>query len=167
MKRRFYLFLLLPLVALYLVSCEETAQSTPTLQASSLLLRTSAAGVTDTITYRDTLQLGDTVLMGIAAYGNYNNLTGLRAQTDTTKLKLGFKWNHDDDQYLAAGSDPEHGILLFQPGQINLCVATLRYIPVQAGTHRVEITVSSDAGANYSPRMFYFNVVAVDTVSAH
>ena len=158
MKNRIYWFLLLPLLAFSLVSCEDKAQSTPTLKVSSFLLRTSVAGVTDTISYLDTLQLGDTVLMGLAAYGNFNYLTGLRAETDTTNLQLSFKWNHDDDNCLAQGSDPEHGILLFKPELVNLCMTTLHYIALKSGTHRVEITVSSNAGENFSPRTFYFNV---------
>ena len=104
--------------------------------------------------------------MGLAAYGRYNYLTGIRAQADTTCLRLGFLWNHDDDKYIIQGSDPEHGILLFVPEQINSCVTTLRYIPIKAGTHRVEVTVSSDAGSGYSPRMYYFNVVARDSVAS-
>ena len=166
MKSRIYLFLLLPLVALSLVSCEEKAQSTPSLQASSYLLRTSAAGVLDTISANDTLHLGDTVLMGLAIYGNFNYLTGVRVEADTAKMQLGFRWNPADDKYLAQGSDPEHGVLLFVPEQINLCVTTLQYTPIKAGTHRVEIVVSSDAGANFSPRTFYFDALAVDTVPA-
>lgn len=166
MKKRIYLFLLLPLVALSLVSCEDKAQSTPSLESSSILLRTSAAGVQDTIGFLDTLQLGDTVLMRLAAYGNFNYLTGVRAETDTTKMLLGFRWSHEDDRFLAQGSDPEHGVLLFVPEQINVCVTTLQYTPIKAGAHRVEITVSSDAGANFSPRTFYFDAVARDTIPA-
>ena len=156
MKRLF--LILLPFMALLFVSCENRSVSTPGLQISSYLLRISPDGVRDTIGIRDTVNVADTVLLGMAAFGNFNYLTGIKLQSDTTKLQVGFRWNHKDDEYLAEGSDPEHGILLFHPEQINYCRTTVQYIPRDSGDHRIGIMLSSDAGEGYSPRTFYFDV---------
>ena len=156
--KRIYLFLL-PLVALLLASCEDKAVSTPTIQASPNLVRTSAAGVQDTISYMDTLCVNDTVRMGLVVSGVLNPLTSFTVKADTSNVQVSLAWNSDYDKYLADGSDPEHAILNFVPEQVYIITTTLKYIPLTAGTHTLKFIVASDAGTGYSPREAALDIV--------
>jgi len=154
--KRIYLFLV-PVLALLMASCEQKAVSTPSVQASTAVVRTSAAGVRDTISYQDTLCVGDTALMALFVSGNYNCLTSFVVQTDTSNVQVSLAWNTENDPYLTDGSDPEHGKLVFVPEKVYAISTSLKYIPRKAGTHTISFIVSSDAGSGYSPREFRFD----------
>ncbi len=142
-----------------MISCEEKTASTPILEISRSLYRTSAAGVLDTISVLDTLQVGDTVRMGVMLCGYYNYLTAFNVQADPACVEVSLEWDPANDQFITSASDPENGKLEFVAEKVYLCTTTLRYIPLAAGKHRVNMVVSSDAGDPYSPRTFYFDAV--------
>ena len=77
MKRSFIISLVIALVALGLMSCDGTAISSPSIQAASKMVRTSAAGVRDTINLNDSLNVGDTVRLSLIVQGYYHYLTVL------------------------------------------------------------------------------------------
>ena len=156
--KRIYL-LLLPVLALVLVSCNDKAASTPILRAGTAVIRTSAAGVCDTISYLDTLSVADTARLQLVASGNLNALTSLVAKADTGCVQVALEWNPDYDSYLATGSDPEHGILKFVPEQVYAVQTALKYVPRKAGSHTINLVVASDAPAEYSPREYTFDIV--------
>ena len=156
--KRIYL-LVLPVLAILLASCEGKNVSTPVVRASSTIIRTSAAGVQDTISYQDTLCVGDTLRMGIIASGNYNALTSFIAKADTNHVRVSLAWDEEYDQYLTANADPAHGVLKFVPEQVYAIQTTLKYIPRTVGTHTINMVVASDAGESYSPREYNFDIV--------
>ena len=155
--KRLCLFLL-PVLAFMVTSCENRVGSTPILQSSAFLLRTSAAGVQDTIALYDTICVGDTIQMGLLVSGYYNFLKTFEVKADTSCIQYSLAWNPANDMYLATGSDPEHGILIFLPEQLYAINTVLIYTPRKAGTHKMSFIISSDAGEGYSPREWEYNV---------
>lgn len=152
--------IILPLIALAIVSCEPKAESTPMLQGSTTIFRTNAAGVCDTLQYTDTLCIGDTARMSILLEGYLNTLTSFTAKADTSALAVAVEVLPEQMQLLTTGTDLEKGQLKFVPGQVMVFAAKLRYIPRSAGTHRIDMMVASDASEQYSPRYFYLDVKA-------
>ena len=144
MKRSFIISLVIALVALGLMSCDGTAISSPSIQAASKMVRTSAAGVRDTINLTDSLNVGD-------------YLTSFSATSDTTML-VGLAWNQADSAALAPGSDPEHGKVIFTPNTAYVFLTSLRFTPRYSGTHRIDMIVVSSAGEPYSPQLYHYNV---------
>ena len=159
MLRRIFFPVVGLVLMITMVSCDEKTASTPLLEVSRSLYRTSAAGVQDTITVLDTLQVGDTVRMGVMICGYYNYLTAFSVKEEKGNVNVAFEWAPANDQFLTSGSDPENGKLEFVAEQVYMCTTTLRYIPLAAGTHRIDMIVSSDAGDPYSPRNFYFETI--------
>jgi len=158
MKRSFVISLVIALVALGLMSCDGTAISSPSIQAASKMVRTSAAGVRDTINLTDSLNVGDTVRLSLIVQGYYHYLTSFSATSDTTML-VGLAWNQADSAALAPGSDPEHGKVIFTPNSAYVFLTNLRFTPRYSGTHRIDMIVASSAGEPYSPQLYHYDVV--------
>ena len=159
MKPIHYL-ILLPLLAIMMVSCETKSQSSPRLTAASKVVRTDSAGVNDTISLSDSINVGDTIRLRIMLEGVYNTLTSLQVKSDTTCLLTAIEkdWDEESDAYLADGTDAEHGKLVFVPEKVYGWISTLRYAAVKSGAHTIDFTLSSSAGEGYSPRSFTLNV---------
>ena len=157
MKHPYYL-LILPLLTLAIVACEPKAESTPLLQGSTTVFRTTAAGVRDTLQYTDTLCIGDTVRMSILLEGYLNTLTSFMAKADTSVLAVAVEVLPEQMQLLTTGTDLEKAILKFVPEQVMVFTAKLRYIPRSAGTHRIDMTLASNASEQYSPRYYYVDI---------
>jgi len=155
MKHVYYLFLL-PLVALCMQSCDMTARSTPFVQFAGKMVRTSAAGLQDTITLADTLHVGDTIRLQLALQGGYNSLTSFETKADSTALRTALEVIPEQLHLLTTGTDFEHGKLAFVQDKVTIFITTLRYTPRRAGSHRVEMLISSSAGEKYSPQYYSF-----------
>ena len=158
MKRSFVISLVIALVALGMASCIGTAVSSPSIQAASKMVRTSAAGVRDTINLTDSLNVGDTVRLSMIVQGYYHYLTSFSATSDTTML-VGLAWNQADSAALAPGSDPEHGKVIFTPNSAYVFLTSLRFTPRYSGKHRIDMNVASSAGEPYSPQLYHYDVV--------
>lgn len=158
MKRSIIVLFSCALIALTLNSCEGTAVYSPSLQAASKIFRTSASGVQDTITLADTLHVGDTVRMGLLAQGYFHYLTSFTVKVDTSALAVSLAWNPADSASLAPNSDPQNGIVIFNPDMAYIFLTTMRYTPKRAGKFPVEMTVASSAGQSYSPVSYSFDV---------
>ena len=55
-------------------------------------------------------------------------------------------------------SDPAHAKLIFIPDSVAACLTTLRYVPVEAGSHQINLTLTSSAKAPYSQGALQFNI---------
>ena len=157
MKRNILICLPLVLVTFFEVSCNLDTVVSPSVQSSSVLFRTSAEGVNDTITFSDSLQVGDTVRLPMVLNGYYDYLTGFAASTDTTKMHVSFAWDEAFRECLTPSADPDHGILIFEPEKVYACVVTLQYVPLQSGTHRIDLVLKSSAQETYSQWIGHFN----------
>ena len=158
MKRNILFPLSLALVAILAVSCETKSVISPTIQASTILYRTSATGVKDTISFLDTLHVGDTVLMPLRLDGYFDYLTTFKAVADTEKVQLAFVTNAAFDSCLTSAANPKHGYLVFEPARVYGCYVPLSYVPLRVGTHKVELDLNSAAEEAYSHCYRYFNI---------
>ena len=159
--KRFFLFFL-PVLATVLVSCEgkNICSHTPELYVDSYIVRSSTAGVRDTLSsFNDTTIVGDTLRIGMLADAFCNNLLSIKVDVDTNKVKVLMAWKDEDKTLLAADAKPEQGLLTFKSG-LSAVKTTLTYIPRKAGDYKVSITLSSDALAEHTPRTWSFNAVA-------
>ena len=143
-----------------LVSCNTRSVFSPSLQQASELIRISAEGVKDTITFSDSLQIGDTVHVGMLCNGFYDYLRTVVMAGDTNKVKTSLEWPDSLGYVLAEDADKEHGRLSFVPEKVYAIYTTLTYIPVASGTHRVDIQINSAAPESYNQYNGYF-VIAV------
>ena len=156
MKRYLIILSVLALCACVWVSCDTEAQSTPEIVSPNTLIRTSAEGVRDTITYADTLHIGDTVRAQLFLYGHLNYLTRFQATSDAS-IQMYLAKMPEDSIYLLPESDYSKCLYVFTPEKVSLCVTTLVYTPTQAGKYRIEMVLASSAKEAYSPRTFYFD----------
>ena len=162
MKIKFLLFLFA--FACALTSCfnNTVSQTTPLYEFGYLYLNPqfvndSLIGAQDTLgsrynedfgmVYTDTVQLGDTVMFPAFFTSNMNNLVAINATFDTTRVNLWFDIDVEDASVknaLAAGSQPEKGILLFNPMH-NRAYFPVYMVPMETGAHAIKITVTSDS----------------------
>ena len=162
MKKSLFI-LVLSVVTFAMISCDEKSLSTPDINAL-YVFRTSQAGVVDTISLLDTLNIGDTVRLGLLLRGNFNYLTSFEAHaTNTSCLDVTLDWNHELDDLLATGSDPEHAKLVFVAEKVWGVQTALKYVALKSGTHKIEMTIDSDAGEPYAPREYSFEIPVRDT----
>ena len=147
--KRFFLFLL-PVLAVAMTSCDLDVASTPTIQFSTVRIRTSITGVKDTISLSDSVCIGDTIRLGIAAHGVYNHLESVLAKADTSKVSVALLWNEEQMNLLTEDSDPQHGSLKFATDTIFGIATVLIYIPKEAGKDTINIVACSDAKGEYS-----------------
>ena len=150
MKRNILFFLSLAFVALIAISCDLNSVISPSVRTSTVLYRTSLEGVKDTITFADSLNVGDTVRMGMICEGYYDYLCKLKVSGDTSKVKTSLAWPDSLSYALASDADPEHGVLSFVPEKAYGIYTTLTYIPVASGTHEISILLTSSARESYN-----------------
>ena len=153
-----YKFLFFALVAFVFVSCDLNTVASPTVDVSRSHYRTTAAGVKDTITYTDSLNIGDTVLVPILCDGRFDYLRMVKIGADTTKLRVSLLWDEKFQSCLTADADPEHGCLAFKADSVYRCYTSIKYIPKASGTHRIDIVLLSAAKEGYSNGAWHFNV---------
>lgn len=161
MKRNISFGLFLAAIVLAFAACNTRAMITPYFQTASTLIRTSAEGVTDTITFQDSLNIGDTVRVGMMCNGYYDCLKTLKVGGDTSKVKTSLAWPDSLSYVLASDADPEHGVLSFLPEKTVYAIyTTVTYIPVATGTHQIDIRLTSTAPDSYNQCSGHF-IIAV------
>ena len=158
MKRNVLFILSLVMIALMTVACTQETVVSPGVRHSSVVYRTSAAGVKDTITLSDSLQVGDTVLFPMVLNGYYDYLNTFMVSADTTKVQVSLLWNEEDSACLAPSANPEQGLLVFNAGAIYACMTTLKYVPKASGVHRIDLALTSAARSPYSSWAGYFYI---------
>ena len=151
------------MVTLLAVSCDMTTVISPRVTAANELVRTSLTGERDTILFSDSLNIGDTVQMGMLLNGYYDYLVAFNASADTSKVRLSLNWP-DSLGGITDASDPAHAKLVFVPDSVFACLTTLSYVPVSGGTHQINLTLTSSAKEPYSQYMAQFNIAVRDTV---
>ena len=157
--------LLIAFVAFAFAACNLDSVISPGVQLSSSLYRTYTVQgslgqdslVRDTISYTDSLNIGDTVRISILCQGYYDYVRSLKITTDTAKLRASLVWDDEYKSYLAEDADPEHAYLSFIPEKVFAFYTTLIYVPVASGTHRVDILIQSNAKEPYSQGAWFFN----------
>ena len=137
-------------LAVAFVSCNSKAVFSPNLQTAAQLIRVSAEGVRDTITFNDSLQVGDTVYLGMLCNGFYDYLKKVSATGDESKVLTSLEWPDSLSYVLADDSDQEHGCLSFLPEKVYAIYTTLTYIPVASGTHKLDFQITSAAPESYN-----------------
>ena len=142
------------------IACNTRSMITPGFKTSDTLIRTTVEGVTDTITFTDSLNVGDTVRMGMMCNGYYDYLKTVKVGGDTSKVKTSLEWPDSLSYVLASDADPAHGVLTFLPEKAYAIYTTVTYIPVASGTHQVDIRLLSSAPDAYSQTAAYF-IIAV------
>ena len=147
----------IPALLTALVSCETKAVSTPELYVAQLMYRTSLDGTLDTIRIIDTLAVGDQLRLNIVADGRLNTLNSFVTSCDTSAVQVSLEVDSIGQRYLATGSDAEHGRLVFKPGLLYACNMWLRFSPRKSGTQKIEMTIDSDAGSDFSPRTWTYS----------
>lgn len=159
--------LLLAFVAFALVACDLNTVISPGVQVSSSLYRTYTTQdslgrdtiVKDTITFTDSLNIGDTVLIPMVCQGYYDYLRMVKVSPeDTSKMQLSLAWEEEYKSVLAEDADPAHGYLSFLPEKVFAFYTTIKLVPVASGTHRVDIQALSNAKENYSQGSWHFFV---------
>ena len=158
--------LLLAFVAFALIACDLDTVISPGVQVSSSLYRTYTVQdslgqdtlIRDTITFADSLNIGDTVLIPMVCQGYYDYLKTVTVSADTAKMQLSLEWDEKYQSYLAEDADPAHGYLSFLPDKVYAFYTTIKLVPVASGTHRVDIQALSNAKENYSQGSWHFFV---------
>ena len=145
-------------LAVALVSCNTKSTYSPGLHVYPTLQRTSAAGVQDSITLKDSLNIGDTVRMTMIVDAYFDYLQSVIAKTDTEKVKVSLAWNEEQMDMLAQEADLAHGKLIFAPMRVPACVTVLTYVPVKEGSHTVHIDITSSAESPYSSNSWSFGI---------
>ena len=156
MKRILFFIVLFPALLTALVSCETKAVSTPELYVAQLMFRTSEDGVQDTIRITDTLSIGDKLRLNIFIDGRLNTLNSFVASCDTSAMQLALEVDSIGLRYLATGSDMTNGKLVFKPGLLSACNMWMLFSPRKSGTQKIEMTIDSDAGTEFSPRTWTY-----------
>jgi hypothetical protein len=157
MRRILFGFLAFAFFALVWVSCDTKARCTPQLRNAAKLVRTSADGERDTISIQDSIRVGDTIRMSLFANGLYNYLTSLTVASEP-EMSVSLEWSDEMSHCLASDADPAKGRLIFVAEEVYACTTVLHYTPIKSGKYRIEMLLSSDAGAPYSPAQYYFDV---------
>ena len=147
-----------------LTSCNDTARSTPDLWAAQLMIRTDPYGWCDTIPATDTIHVGDTLRWNMLVDGHFNTLQTFEVTADTTVFLLGIEVASADSIYLAAGTDLDHGKMVFDPQKVYACPIWLRFTPRKTGTHKIQFVIASDAGEGYSPRSWEYTANISDSI---
>ena len=166
MMRNILFSLSFVLVTFMAVSCNLGTVISPSVQASSQLYRSytviGSLGqdsiVQDTITYKDSLSIGDTVRWPMVINGYYDYLVSFKATADTNDVRLSFAWDPVFDTLLIETSDYSHGVLEFKPAKVYAGLVTLVYVPRRSGTHQVDLVLNSAAQEPYSQWAGHFNM---------
>ena len=142
--------LMVAFATIFLRSClTGEYHSTPRMFIASLY-RTTPAGVCDTLSRLDTIQVGDTMRAVMVLDGVYNTLVAFQVSADRTAFDYRLECDSVAGRLLAEGSQPEKGSLYFAKDCYQF-FTTLYYVPLQAGKYDFTFTLSSTAGEKYSP----------------
>ena len=158
MKKHLFFGLSFIAVIVAFVSCNMKAVMSPSITPSATLIRTTAAGVRDTLSDTDSLNVGDTVRMSAILNGYYDYITSFVAASDEANVDVSIIWQDSTITYLAEDADPEHGILKFVPERVYGCYVPIQYIPKHSGTYRIDLTVTSAAESPYSNQQKFFYI---------
>jgi len=150
---------LIALVAMTLSSCDTGSKSTPVFYGASKIIRTTSAGLCDTVLITDTFALGDTLRWNVVADGGFNALISFIASCDTNALALSFDSESVDPSVFIQPTDLDHAQIYFRTGEIFLWGGWLRIIPRKTGKHDISLTIANDSGADYSPRTWTYSPV--------
>lgn len=173
--------LLLLVLACLMTSCfnETGSQSTPMMLFSKVyvnpqIVGDSLIGAQDTLgsyyseefnmEYVDTLQLGDTAMFYARFEAFMNNLVSINATYDSVRVKMWYDIDPENEsvkKMLASGSQPEKGILLFNP-MYHGVVFPIYILPLEAGAHAIKMTVISDSQYPKNEAIFTMPVKATN-----
>ena len=151
--KRILFFAVLAISAIGFTSClTDEAYSTPSVVPSKYLVRDTPAGVHDTISYSDTIHVGDTLRATVLLYGGYNNLLEFQASVDPelADFHLLLDSGYTGEHYLTKASDPAKGYLRFA-ADIYLYPTALWFVPLKTGDLKLSMVLSNTAGEKYSP----------------
>lgn len=171
--RNSLLVLMVVLVGCVMTSCLDNVKSdyTPQIYLSELYLNPYYVGDTlrakDTLQLRynktsetyvsDTMQVGDTLMIGVIFYADGNNLVSTRIEWDSTAMKGWFYVNETIKKALSDTTTIAEGSLRFNPGY-NMVSYPTYFVPQSAGAHAVKMTVETDS--KYSPVSVSFSLIA-------
>ena len=158
MKNSIIRFCAVLLTAISIISCNSKSVHTPGVRVSNLVQRTTVEGVRDTILITDSVNIGDTLRLGMIVDAYFDYLKSVIAKSDEDKALVSLSWNEEQMDVIASDADLEHGKLVFVPMKVPACVTILQYIPLTAGTQSIHINVTSTAAEPYSYSSWYFNV---------
>ena len=154
------------ILAFAMSSCNDMAVSTPELWYAKLMIRNTPAGTCDTIPYTDTIHVGDSLRWNLLVDGRYNTLQRFEATCDTSVFLLSVEIASVDSIPLAAGTDLEHGKIVFASQKVYACPIWLHFSPRKTGTHKIQMVIASDAGQGYSPRSWEYTSTITDSIPA-
>lgn len=143
-------------ICITLTSCLDKAVSTPELRVSNVLVRTTHAGVQDTVRLSDSLNIGDTLRLGMLLHGGFNYLVSFAVLTDTSAVSVALEADSVLQTLLAAGTDLDVAKMNFIPEKVVACTPKLRFVPRKSGSHLMSFVITSDAGEGYSPRTYTY-----------
>ncbi len=106
--------------------------------------------------YVDTLQLGDTLMFPAKFMSYTNNLVNITTSYDTVNVNLWFDIDMQDPNQkkaLAAGSDPQKGILFFNPMYYQV-IFNIYIVPKKTGSYPLKFSVTSDSEFSNNSRVF-------------
>lgn len=107
----------------------------------------------------DTMQLGDTVMFGVAFDAVGNNLVSSRVGWDTTSVRAWFGINASIKSALSDTTTINSGYMQYNPGY-NVASYPVYLVPQKAGSHAIEMTVETDS--KYSPASTSFELIVVE-----
>lgn len=146
-----YKLLVLAVVAMGVCSCDMESQSTPGMAYSKSDVHvTHLDGSRDTITFGDTLLVGDTARMEMSFYGITHSLTIAQVTYEPDGVACSFEC---DSVMFKDVLEPDtrlhEGYLHFQPNTMTVRVIYC-YVAKSAGTHPMNFVVESMAKEPYS-----------------
>lgn len=170
--RKILISLMVPMMALAVTSCVDNVQSnfTPEIRISVPFLSPYYIGDTlhakDTLALHyneslkmyvtDTIQVGDTLLVGTMFYAYGNNLLSTRVKWDTTAVRTWFRLNTTILDAMTDTTQISTGYFPFSPNY-NMVSFPIYFTPITAGVHPIEMTVETDS--KYSPRSISFSLL--------
>ena len=162
--RSYIRIIILAVVTFTMNSCWEhlAPQSTPSIIVSNLYINPIFSGDTlvgaqDTLRFSndpitgqkitDTMRLGDTAVMAGLFTSYHNNLTTIVTKADTNKINFWYAVDMstpENQKLLSESSNPAKGYLLFK-GLCQQYTFPIFFVPQKAGSHAIQIGVSSDS----------------------
>ena len=154
--KRIFLFIAIAICAFGLSSClNSDDHSTPLIQFSRYVYRSTLEGVQDSVKLTDTVNVGDTLRLPILLYGGFNNLTEFKVTYESSECDFKLLIDSAYTQHLTDASDPENGYLKFIE-DIYVYPTAMWFVPQKTGDLKISMTLSSTAGEKYSPLNAWF-----------
>ena len=160
MKKHLLIIFSSALLCAVMTACQSRAVSTPELYGASVLIRTTPAGVQDTLRVTDSLNVGDTLRLSIVLNGGFNPLKSFTVTADPEAVIPALEADSAVQSVLTDGTNLEKGVMIFQPEKVVVCPVKLRFVPRKSGTHLIQMVIANDAGEGFSPRTYtYYPIV--------